>query len=160
MSTVNEIKNIPEQYKKHAEELVSLFKKHQISGMRSLVLEYRRNRAFKSEWIKFWHHIAKDEGGKLSLTTIGILIGASLGGVGVAAMGTAVGMPLTVVLGLSGFLTGSKIDSLKLFAAQKQLLLSLNKETYMKLKKEANDLNVPTSKLIESALELHCSKED
>ena len=75
-------------------------------------------------------------------------------------MGTAVGMPLTVVLGLSGFLTGSKIDSLKLFASQKQLLLSLSKETYMKLKKEANDLNVPTSKLIESALELHCSKED
>jgi hypothetical protein len=160
MSTVDEIKNIPEQYKKHAEELVSLFKKHQISGIRSLVLEYRRNRAFKSEWTHFWGNMAKDEGGKLSLTTIGILIGASLGGVGIAAMGTAIGMPLAVVLGLSGFLTGSKIDSLKLFAAQKQLLLSVDKETYRELKNEANDLNVPVSKLIESVLELHCSKKD
>lgn len=160
MSTVDEIKNIPEQYKIHVDELVSLFKKHQITGMRSLVLEYRRNRIFKSEWVDFWRNIAKEEGGKLSLTTIGLLIGASLGGVGIAAMGTAVGMPLAVVLGLSGFLTGSKIDSLKLFAAQKKILISVNQETYIKLKQEASGLNVSASKLIESVVELHFSKKD
>ncbi|MDG1668525.1 MAG: hypothetical protein P8I96_06285 [Opitutae bacterium] len=160
MSTINEIKNIPEQYRKHAEELVSLFRKHQVRGMRSLVLEYRRNRVFQSEWTQFWHNMAKDEGGKLSLTTIGILIGASLGGVGIAAMGTAVGMPLAVVLGLSGFLTGSKIDSLKLFASKKTLLLPLGKETYLKLNKEADALNVSVTTLVESVLELHCSTED
>lgn len=160
MRTVDEIKNIPEQYKKHAEALVNLFRKHQISGMRSLVLEYRRNRAFKSEWTEFWRNMAKNEGGKLSLTTIGIVIGASLGGVGIAAMGTAFGMPLAVVLGLSGFLTGSKIDSLKLFASRKKLLLSVNKETYAKLEEEANALGVSVSTLIDSVLELHCSTED
>ncbi|HEY1938108.1 MAG TPA: hypothetical protein VGJ33_09255 [Candidatus Angelobacter sp.] len=40
-----------------------------------------------------------------------ILIGAALGGVGIAAMGGAIGLPLALLLAPVGYFAGSKIDS-------------------------------------------------
>lgn len=47
------------------------------------------------------------------MTTIGVILGAALGGVGIAFAGTAIGLPLFFVLGLGGLITGNEFDSLK-----------------------------------------------
>ena len=119
MSTFEEIGEIPEKYRAHKEALTLIFKQYEIDGIKSLITKYRGDSFFKNDWSEFWSRVAKQEGGKLSLTTIGLIIGASLGGVGIAAMGSAVGMPLALVLGLGGFLSGSKFDSLLVFSSDK-----------------------------------------
>jgi hypothetical protein len=50
------------------------------------------------------------EGGKVSITTAALIIGAVLGGVGVAALGGAIGLPLAAVLVPIGWIVGNEFD--------------------------------------------------
>lgn len=88
-----------------------MFLNYEIDGVKPLIDKYQNDESFKNEWIAFWSDIAKENGGKLSLTTVCVVIGASLGGVGIAAMGGAIGLPLALVLvlGLGGFFRRLKI---------------------------------------------------
>lgn len=153
MSTFEEIGEIPEKYRAHKEALSLIFKQYAIDGIKSLVSEYRSNPQFKKDWSEFWSHVAKQEGGKLSLTTIGLIIGASLGGVGIAAMGSAVGMPLALILGLGGFLSGSKFDSLLVFSSDKKVTTKLSKECYNVLESKANEFGITVNEYVKLILE-------
>ena len=115
MTTMEEVSSIPKKLQKYKSELETLFRGHEITGAKTLLSNYKNSTEFRDEWKSIWANVAKDEGGKLSLTTIGLLIGASLGGVGIAAGGGAIGVPLALILGLGGFLSGSKVDSLSFF---------------------------------------------
>jgi hypothetical protein len=53
------------------------------------------------------------ESAKISLATIGMIVGLALGGVGIAAMGGAIGVLFAIILGIVGFKGGSKIDALR-----------------------------------------------
>ena len=55
--------------------------------------------------------IAKAEGGKITLTTACAIIGLVLGGVGIAAMGGAIGIPLALIVTPIGYLVGQEADS-------------------------------------------------
>ena len=106
------MKKLPEEFLKYKNSLVELFEKYDINSIKSLKSTYKNNLEFRNEWKSIWLIIAKENGGKLSLTTMGIIIGSALGGVGIALMGTAFGMPLALILGLGGFLFGSKVDDI------------------------------------------------
>lgn len=153
MSTFEEIGKIPEKYRVHKEALVLIFNQHNIDSIKLLVTKYRSDSSFKNDWNEFWSLVAKQEGGKLSLTTIGLIIGASLGGVGIAAMGSAIGMPLAIVLGLSGFLGGSKFDSLLFFSEDKKVSTKISKECYNVLESKANELDITISEYVKLILE-------
>ncbi len=58
-----------------------------------------------------WMRVAEEEGGKLTFTTAAALIGAALGGVGIAAMGGVFGMPLALLLAPIGYLFGGRLDT-------------------------------------------------
>lgn len=152
MSTFDEIKELPSKYKKYRDQLIELFKYHNISSIPLLVNNFKDNKQFKTDWNKIWIDISKEEGGKLSLTTIGIIIGSALGGVGIAAMGSAIGLPLALVLGLGGFLSGAKFDSLKFFGSKKSISIKLPKELFKKIESDANASNMSVSDLVENLI--------
>jgi len=154
MSTFNEIKNIPNKFFKHRDALIALFKEFEIDGVKKLVHTYKENKKFKNKWKKTWVTLAEEEGGKLSLTTIGLIIGSALGGVGVAAMGSAVGIPLAFALGLGGFLSGSKFDSLNFFSNEQSIKIKLPIEIIEKLEIDSKDTGLSASELIESLVKI------
>lgn len=153
MSTFKEIGEIPEKFRVHKEALILISNQHKIDSIKSLVTKYRSDSSFKNDWNEFWSRVAKQEGGKLSLTTIGLIIGASLGGIGIAAMGSAIGMPLAIVLGLSGFLGGSKFDSLLILSEDKKVSAKISKECYNILESKANEFNITISEYVKLILE-------
>lgn len=158
MSTIEEIREVPEKFRVHLKNLIALMKKHKITGVGALIDSYRNNFQFKEEWRALWLDIAKADGGKLSLTTIGLLFGAAMGGVGIAAGGTAIGIPLFVVLGLGGFLSGSLVDSFKAFSSHKRVSITIPGELYDVIKREAAVSGVSPKTLIEQALNVAYGK--
>ena len=156
MSTFEEIGELPEKYRKYKEQLKRLFLKYEIDGVKPLVNKYQNDESFKNEWIAFWSDIAKEDGGKLSLTTVGVIIGASLGGVGIAAMGGAIGLPLALVLGLGGFVGfvgGSKFDSLKKFGKDKRLSVKISNEIHNVLESKAQSMGLSLKDYVKLVLE-------
>jgi len=116
MGILTDVSEIPARYKNYVDQMRALFSEHGISGVRgwwTLRETLRNNQAFRSDWLKIWADIARNEGGKVTLTTAGIIIGTALGGVGVALMGTAFGLPLAAVLGIAGYVSGEEIDSMR-----------------------------------------------
>jgi hypothetical protein len=67
--------------------------------------------SFQKELATFWEEVIKAEGGKVTFTVISCTIALSLGGVGIAAAGGAIGMPLLLILAPAGYLAGQELDS-------------------------------------------------
>ena len=148
MGTINEIREIPKKYKKYIDEFSELFKKYKITSLSGFIKMYQTDEQFSVESKVILTKISQAEGGKLSLTTIGIIIGTSLGGVGIAMLGTAFGAPLAVLFGLGGFLTGSKIDSSGVLSSMKTVETKISEETYIKLELIANGCNMTASEYL------------
>ena len=153
MGTFTEIGKTPKQFKNYIDQLTQLFREHEITSIQSLVHNYRNNSIFKTEWNRIWSTISKEEGGKLSLGTIGAVIGASLGGVGVAAMGSAIGLPLFLVLGLGGFISGAKFDSLNIFGDKKRVSFKVSKTLLKRIQSDAAFSEISVSQYIESIIQ-------
>jgi len=152
MSTFNEIKNIPKKFIEHRDELILLFKEYEIDGIKKLISVYKTNKYFLEKWNTIWINLAEKDGGKLSLTTVGIIIGSALGGVGIAAMGSAIGMPLALILGLGGLLTGSKVDSLNFFSNKKSITIQLSKKVFKQIELDSKIMDISVNELIEKLI--------
>lgn len=111
MGIREEMKSSVGRFRQHAEQLTELLRRHRISSLRQLIHLIRKGSNFSAEWRSIWTSIASSDGGKLSLSTAGAILGYSLGGVGIAAMGGAIGIPLLALLGLGGLLAGVSVDS-------------------------------------------------
>lgn len=153
MGLCNEIGEIPKKCRIYQKSLKSLFRKHGIAGIKALMVKYRSDPSFKDEWAVFWSELAKSEGGKLSLGTIGVIIGSALGGVGIAAMGGAIGLPLAVILGLGGFLGGSGFDSLSFFSSEKKVSTKISKDSYLALERKAFEVGFTIEKYVKLIIE-------
>jgi len=116
---------------KYVQELIDLFKRFEITGSTAPWRLWRAigKSEFRREWIRVWIEIAELDGGKITLTTLLTIIGAVLGGVGIATMGGAFGLPLALVLGLIGYLLGTEIDSMGLVRKIKAYLKGSDEPT-------------------------------
>lgn len=149
MSTYSEIKNIPENLRAHRDRLDKLLKDYAINSITEFKHVYKTDEQFQSEWKQIWTDIVKTNGGKLSLSTIGLIIGSVLGGAGIAAMGGAIGVSLAFVFSLSGFIAGSKFDDTKILADEKTVSATLPNEIVDRLKSDADKIGCSTNELIE-----------
>lgn len=97
----------------HVQELSSLFRRYDITATRVVkgLWKALSNNEFRWEFRNILINFAEKEGGKLTLTTVAALIGSALGGVGIAAMGGAIGIPLALLLAPIGYLLGVQVDS-------------------------------------------------
>lgn len=150
MSTYSEIKEIPEKFRLHREKLVDLFRKYEFKSIRNFTTAYKINEKFQAEFKEILTDMAITNGGKLSLTTIGLIIGSALGGAGIAAMGGAIGVSLALVLGLSGFIAGSKFDDTKILAPEKTISITLSNDLINRLKVDADKIGCSSDELIET----------
>ena len=148
MSFLDSLQETKKEFKNSIAKLISLFKSKNINSISKLISTFKNDSDFKKQWNDIWKEIVSKEGGKLSLTTIGAVIGASLGGVGIAAAGGAIGLPLATVLGLTGFVFGTEVDSLKnrLFGKTKRVAIS--KDLYVRISNLADMFKSPPDEFL------------
>ena len=144
MSTITDIKDIPRRYKTYINKFKKLFKEYDIKNISDVIKFYLNDDSFQTKSRGILIEVSKSEGGKLSLATIGIIIGTALGGAGIAMAGGAIGVSLAAVFGVGGFLSGSKIDSLGVLNSMRQVEAKIPDETYNRLKytAEKNKLTI------------------
>jgi hypothetical protein len=148
MSITNELSNSLDRFKVYIDRLIALVQKHNIDSIPKLIEAFRHNDSFSSDWKAIWVEIADADGGKITLTTVGAIIGAVLGGVGIAAMGGAIGLPLAFVLGLGGLVAGAEFDSMRQLSQTKFLLLRLPKPLYTRIADAARSAEISENELI------------
>jgi len=74
----------------------------------------KTDRSFRQELVILGNSVIRREGGKVSLTILFTIIAVSIGGLGIAGMGSAFGLPaaaLAAILGSIGFGLGQEIDT-------------------------------------------------
>ncbi|MFY9908402.1 MAG: hypothetical protein WAK56_01100 [Candidatus Sulfotelmatobacter sp.] len=90
--------------------MTNLLSRHQVHSIDDLK-RVSKDTTFKSDVDALWHAFLTAEGGKLSLTLILSTIAIAMGGVGVAAGGGAIGVPLLMILAPVGYFGGQELDS-------------------------------------------------
>jgi hypothetical protein len=116
MPIVEDAQQTLQRFSKYVQELIDLFNRFDITGSKAPWRLWKAigNGEFRKEWNRIWIEIAESEGGKLTLTTVLTITGAVLGGVGIAALGGAFGLPLALLFAPIGYLLGAEIDSMGL----------------------------------------------
>jgi hypothetical protein len=152
MSISKELGESAGRFTASVDRLTALVQDHNIESVPGLIDAFRNNEAFSTEWKLIWSDIAKADGGKISLGTAGAIIGAVLGGVGIAAMGGAVGLPLAFVLGLGGLIAGAEFDSVRALTQTKLHLLRVPKKLHSRIDAAAKAEGVSDNEMIVRAL--------
>src|ERR1700686_4951361 len=86
-----------ERIRGYGNQMKSLLSGHEVHSIEDLK-RVAKGSAFKSEVAALWEEITRAEGGKISLTIILSTIAIAMGGVGIAAGGSAIGLPLILFL--------------------------------------------------------------
>jgi len=94
----------------YANQIKRLLSRHEIHGIDDLK-RVAKDSSFKCELAVLWEDILKAEGGKLTGTLVLGTVALAMGGVGIAAGGGAIGLPLLAILAPAGFLGGQELDS-------------------------------------------------
>lgn len=99
-----------ERIRRYGDQMKSLLSRYGVHSIDDLK-RAAQDSAFKSELAALWAGIPEAEGGKISLTILLTTIAIAMGGVGIAAGGGAIGLPLLVILAPVGYFTGQELDS-------------------------------------------------
>lgn len=100
------VDRIPE----YAKQMKAILSRHGVHGVDDLK-RMAKKPSFRSEMVALWDSILAAEGGKVSLTVILSTVALAMGGVGIAAGGGAIGLPLLLILGPAGYFGGQELDS-------------------------------------------------
>jgi hypothetical protein len=110
MSIVEEFKETKRRFSQYITRFISLCEQNDVKNLTTL-LKHLRQPEFRARWNAIWKDLAETEGGKISFTTAAIIVGLILGGVGIAAGGGAVGLPMVLLLTPVAYFTGQELDS-------------------------------------------------
>lgn len=119
MPVSSDVKETYERFQAHIEEFQRILRKYQIPsrGLRrypAFAKLVSTNHELRNEVVAQLRVVAALDGGKLSLATLGTVLGLAIGGIGVAATGTAIGVPaaaVTLLATIAGGLVGQELDS-------------------------------------------------
>jgi len=98
------------RHRGYGNEMKSLLSRHQVHSIDDLN-RVARDSSFRSEVNSLWGNIVRAEGGAISLTIVLSTIAIAMGGVGIAAGGGAIGLPLLAILAPAGYFAGQELDS-------------------------------------------------
>ncbi len=110
MGIIKDTKASLERIPNYASQIKNLLLRHGIHNGDDLK-RVAKDPSFRCEVTALWEDILKSEGGKLTGTLVFSTIALALGGVGIAAGGSAIGLPLLVILAPAGFIGGQEFDS-------------------------------------------------
>lgn len=94
----------------YGNEMKNLLSRHQVHSIDDLN-RLAKDPSFRSGVNSLWENIFAAEGGAISLTIVLSTIAIAMGGVGIAAGGGAIGLPLLAILAPAGFFLGQELDS-------------------------------------------------
>lgn len=159
---IPETKQVLQAWKAQIEQLGELCRQGRIRGWRAplqLITAYRQDPLFRQNWNSIVEQMVKDNGGKLTLATSGLIIGSVLGGVGLAGAWGAIGVPLAIILVPIGWLVGTDVDHWKSQNAEPaelqsrlEVLESALKDTQERLEMLENALVQTQEQLAQSQL--------
>jgi hypothetical protein len=110
MGILKDTKASLERIPDYAHQMKSLLSRHEVHSIDDLK-RAAQDSTFKSEVAALWEGVLKAEGGKMTLTLILSTIAIAMGGVGIAAGGGAIGLPLLAILAPAGYFGGQELDS-------------------------------------------------
>lgn len=110
MGILKDTKAMLERIRGYGNQMTNLLSRHQVHSIDDLK-RVSKDTTFKSDVAALWDAFLTAEGGKLSLTLILSTIAIAMGGVGVAAGGGAIGVPLLMILAPVGYFGGQELDS-------------------------------------------------
>lgn len=112
MSVIRDIKATKDRFAIYIEELSGLLREYHLNGTHwyDNLKKANKDPAFVTRRDAIWKQILEQEGGKLTFGSVLAIIGAVLGGVGIAAGGGAFGLPLVLLLAPVGVWIGNEID--------------------------------------------------
>jgi hypothetical protein len=119
MSFFGDTKQTVNRFSEHIDEFQALYKRRGLAfgspkDIWLFVKLLKTNRSFRKELVLLGNSVIRREGGKVSLTILFTIIAVSIGGLGIAGMGSAFGLPaaaLAAILGSIGFGLGQEIDT-------------------------------------------------
>jgi hypothetical protein len=110
MGIIKDTKASFERIHGYGSQMKSLLFRHEVHSVADLK-RVAKVATFKSEVAALWVGILNAEGGKVSLTFILSTISIAMGGVGIAAGGGAIGLPMLAILGPIGYFGGQELDA-------------------------------------------------
>jgi hypothetical protein len=110
MGILKDTKATLERIRGYGNQMTDLLSRHQVHSIDDLK-RVSKDTTFKSDVAALWDAVLTAEGGKLSLTLILSTIAIAMGGVGVAAGGGAIGVPLLMILAPVGHFGGQELGS-------------------------------------------------
>jgi len=110
MGIIKDTKASLERIPRYVNQIKNLLSRHGVHNIDDL-RRVARDPSFKCEVTALWEDILKAEGGKLTGTLVFSTLALAMGGVGIAAGGGAIGLPLLAILAPAGFIGGQELDS-------------------------------------------------
>lgn len=110
MSFTDDVRDARRRFPQHVQAFETLFRKHGIHST-STAWNALSSAAFREDMSVLAEEVMKAEGGKLAFGLILAIVGAALGGVGIAALGGAIGIPLAFVGAIVGLAIGNEADA-------------------------------------------------
>jgi hypothetical protein len=119
MSFFGDTKQTVSRFSQHIDGFQALYKRRGLAfgspkDIWLFVKLLKTDRSFRQELVLLGNSVIRREGGKVSLTILFTIIAVSIGGLGIAGMGSAFGLPaaaLAAILGSIGFGLGQEIDT-------------------------------------------------
>jgi hypothetical protein len=113
MTLLDDVRALKQRFGVYIEQFQRLLREHHVEGKdwsASLRLA-GRDPEFKARWNSLWKEILEQEGGKVGLPLILAIIGVVLGGIGIAGLGGAIGVPLSLLAVPLGLVLGNELDA-------------------------------------------------
>jgi hypothetical protein len=109
----SESKNTVERFRSYIDRFISLAADYKLDGNGKLVSLWRARRdpEFRRRANIIWGDLVARDGAVLTLPTVLGILGAVLGGIGIAGFGGAIGIPIALLLVPAGILAGLELDS-------------------------------------------------
>jgi len=119
MSFYADLKDTFNRFQDHISAFQEIYKRNGVSfgtprEIWGFITRIGRDSKFRQEFVDFGKALLRREGGKMSLPILFAIIALSIGGIGIAGMGSAFGIPalaLAGILAVLGFSVGQEIDT-------------------------------------------------
>src|SRR5580692_6646445 len=110
MSIITDTKATLERIRGYGNEMKGLLSRREVHSIDDLK-RVAKESSFQSDVAALWGSIVRSEGGAITMTVVLSTIAIAMGGVGIAAGGGAIGLPLLVILAPAGYFAGQELDS-------------------------------------------------
>jgi hypothetical protein len=113
MPLLDDGRDLKVRFGAYIEQFQQLLREHRVKGSDWLanLRSASRDPKFKARCSSIWNEILEEEGGKVALPVILGIVGAVLGGIGIAGFGGAIGVPLAMFMVPLGLVLGNEFDA-------------------------------------------------